>query len=59
MTILKIILPIIQDLYDSWEEMLQVRLQEQNQNKTLENQPQDQSEAEKKWVLYKVDSKVK
>ena len=52
-------MPIIQDLYDSWEEMLQVRLQEQNQNKTLENQPQDQSEAEKKWVLYKVDSKVK
>ena len=59
MTILKIILPIIQDLYDSWEEMLQVRLQEQNQNKTLENQPQDQSEAEKKWILYKVASKVK
>ena len=59
MTILKIILPIIQDLYDSWEEMLQVRLQEQNQNKSLENQPQDQSEAEKKWVLYKVYSKEK
>ena len=39
--------------------MLQVRLQEQNQNKTLENQPQDQSEAEKKWVLYKVALKEK